>query len=124
MNEVFQDNKSAILLEKNGKKSSGKRTRAINIRYFLITDAIEKGNLNVTYCPTDEMVADFMTKGLTGTKFTKFRNDVMGFEPRNSEYDMRSLKYRREPSKFEMDRLKNASQRLVTNEKQPELLRQ
>jgi hypothetical protein len=35
---VFQDNKSAMLLENNGKRSSGKQTRHINIRYFLVTD--------------------------------------------------------------------------------------
>ena len=34
VNEVMQDNKSAILLEKNGKKRSGKRTRALNVRCF------------------------------------------------------------------------------------------
>ena len=37
-NILYQDNKSAILLETNGKKSSGKRTRALNIRYFFLTD--------------------------------------------------------------------------------------
>jgi hypothetical protein len=43
-NIVYQDNKSAILLETNGKKSSGKQTHALNIRYFFITDQVEKGN--------------------------------------------------------------------------------
>ena len=33
-NIIYQDNKSAILLEKNGKASSGKRTKYINMRYF------------------------------------------------------------------------------------------
>jgi len=33
-NVLFQDNKSTILLEQNGKRSSSKRTRAINILYF------------------------------------------------------------------------------------------
>jgi hypothetical protein len=37
-NVLFQDNKSSILLEKNGKASSSKRTKRINIRYFFITD--------------------------------------------------------------------------------------
>ena len=32
--KLYQDNKSTILLENNGKLSSGKRARAINIRYF------------------------------------------------------------------------------------------
>jgi hypothetical protein len=37
-NLIFQDNKSSILLKRNGKASSGKRTRHINIRYRFITD--------------------------------------------------------------------------------------
>jgi hypothetical protein len=34
VNIIYQDNRSAILLEKNGRRSSGKRTRHINIKYF------------------------------------------------------------------------------------------
>jgi hypothetical protein len=49
-------------LEKNGKKSASKRTRAINIRYFFVTDQSEEGNVDIECCPTEEMVADFMTK--------------------------------------------------------------
>ena len=41
-NILFQDNKSTILLENNGKMSSSKRTRAIDIRYFFLTDQIKK----------------------------------------------------------------------------------
>jgi hypothetical protein len=40
-NVLFQDNKSSILLEKNGKASSSKRTEHINIRYFFITDRVK-----------------------------------------------------------------------------------
>ena len=79
-NIVYQDNQSAILLENNGKKSSGKRTRALNIRYFMITDQVKKGHLIIKYCPTDDMVGDFMTKGLQGMKFSKFRDIIMGRE--------------------------------------------
>ena len=67
-------------MEKNGKASSGKRTKHINIRYFFITDRINKRELNVEYCPTDEMVADFFTKPLQGQKFTKFRKDIMNIK--------------------------------------------
>ena len=35
-NILFQDNKTAMLLEKNGKASSGKRTKHINTRYFFL----------------------------------------------------------------------------------------
>ena len=77
-NILYQDNKSAILLETNGKKSSSKRTRALNIRYFFLTDQIEKGNVTVEYCPTLEMIADYMTKPLQGKLFEKFRKEIMG----------------------------------------------
>ena len=77
-NILYQDNKSTILLEQNGKKSSSKRTRALNIRYFFLTDQIEKGNLSVEYCPTTEMVADYFSKPLQGKLFQKFRKSIMG----------------------------------------------
>jgi hypothetical protein len=41
-NVLFQDNNSSILLENNGKASSRKRTKHINIRYFFITDRVRK----------------------------------------------------------------------------------
>ena len=68
-----------ILLEKNRKRSSGERTRALNIRVFLVTDHIEKGDLTVRYCPMDKMLGDFYTKPLQGKKFSDFRKDIMGF---------------------------------------------
>jgi hypothetical protein len=77
-NLLHQDNKSAMLLERNGKRSSSKRTRAINIRYFFITDQIEKGNVEVQYCPTNLMIGDFFTKPLQGKKFEVFRDMILG----------------------------------------------
>ena len=77
-NILFQDNKSAILLESNGKRSAGKRSRALNVRYFFLTDQVEKGNLSIEYCPTDVMWADFMTKPLQGEKFRKFCDEILG----------------------------------------------
>ena len=74
---VLQDNESAIKLEKNGHKSVGQRSRHIKIRYFFITDQIQKGNVQVEYCPTDEIEGDFMTKPLQGHKFVGFRKLVM-----------------------------------------------
>ena len=77
-NILFQDNKSAILLETNGRKSAGKRSRALNIRYFFLTDQVEKGNLSIEYCPTKEMWGDYFTKPLSGELFRKFRKLIMG----------------------------------------------
>ena len=80
-NIAFQDNQSAMLLENNGRASSGKRTRHINIRYFFVADRVAAKELSIEYCPTGEMVADFFTKALQGTPFRKFRNYIMNVDP-------------------------------------------
>ena len=77
---ILQDNESAIKLEKNGHKSVGQRSRHIKIRYFFITDQIEKGNVSVEYCPTDEIEGDYMTKPLQGSKFTGFKCSIMNIQ--------------------------------------------
>jgi hypothetical protein len=81
---LYQDNQSAILLEKNGRKSSGKRTKHLNIRYYFITDRISRKELSVVYCPTEEMIGDFFTKPLQGKLFYRFRAVIMNLkEPGN-----------------------------------------
>ena len=77
---VLQDNESAIKLENNGQKSMGQRSRHINIRYFFVTDHIQKGNLRIQYCPTDNLVADFESKPLQGRKFESHRRTLMNLQ--------------------------------------------
>ena len=77
---IHQDNKSAILLEQNGRASSSKRTRHINTRYYFITDRVNCGEIKLQYCPMTEMLGDFFTKPLQGTLFTKFRNRILNIQ--------------------------------------------
>ena len=63
---------SSIKLEINGKASSGKRTRHMDIKFFYITDMIERGLVQTEYCPMDKMVSDYMTKPLIARKFQVF----------------------------------------------------
>ncbi len=74
---LYQDNTSAIQLEKNGRESSGKRTRHLDIRFYYIKDVIQKGIVKVEYCSTDEMDADYMSKPLFGVKFKKFKKRIL-----------------------------------------------
>jgi hypothetical protein len=76
-NIVYRDNTSAMKLEENGRASASKRTRHFNIKYFYITDLIERGEVKIEYCPTDDMLADYMTKPVVGTKFISFRKHIM-----------------------------------------------
>ena len=79
-NILYRDNKSMILLIENGKKSLGKWMQVVNIWYFFLTDQHEKDNIIVKYCPTDEMLGDYMTKANQGKKFHQFWCAIMGME--------------------------------------------
>ena len=48
-NIVNQDNQITMLLDRNRKSSSGKRTKNINIRYFFVTDRIANKETSVEY---------------------------------------------------------------------------
>jgi len=74
---IYQDNKSTILLAENGKASSSRRTRHLNVRYYFIMDQIKKGHVKVAFCPTQDMVADFFTKPLHGNLFVRMRERIL-----------------------------------------------
>ena len=76
-NVIHQDNQSAILLEKNGRASSGKRTKHINIRYFYVADKVANKEVSIAYCPTAEMIGDFFTKPLQGALFRRLRDFIL-----------------------------------------------
>jgi len=60
---------SVMSLEKNGRVSSSKRTKHIKAKYFLIKDYYDAEEIDIKFCPTDEMWADILTKPLQGQKF-------------------------------------------------------
>ncbi|CAI7815021.1 unnamed protein product [Closterium sp. NIES-53] len=64
---LFCDNQSAIRIA--NKSGFANRTKHIALRYFFVKDEIEKGRLKLSYCPTSEMAADYLTKKLGKSKF-------------------------------------------------------
>ncbi|CAI7926639.1 unnamed protein product [Closterium sp. NIES-53] len=64
---LFCDNQSAIRIA--NKSGFANRTKHIALRYFFVKDEIEKGRLELSYCPTSEMAADYLTKKLGKSKF-------------------------------------------------------
>ena len=88
---IYQDNKSTILLAENGKTSSGKRTKHLDVRYFFVTYKIKKGEVKVAYCPTQEMLGDFFTKPLQGTQFARMRSKILNLPSSSSTAVHRSV---------------------------------
>ena len=72
---IKEDNQGAIALSKNPKYHP--RTKHIDIKYHFIRDKIVKKELILDYCPTEEMLADLLTKPLGKTMFQTLR-ELMG----------------------------------------------
>ena len=70
VNMIYQDNTSTMKLTQNGKASSGKITRQFDIKKFYVkTDLIHRDECMIKYCPTNDMIADYNTKPLVGSKY-------------------------------------------------------
>ena len=63
---------------KGGARVCGLRTRNIRIQYFYAHKRLKDGTIVVTYCPTKEMVSDYISKPLHGSLFCLHRNTLMG----------------------------------------------
>jgi hypothetical protein len=77
--QLYQDNQSTMRLIDNGRSNSD-RTRHIKLRYFFIKQYVDNGDFEVTYCPTNAMVADILTKPLQGEHFIRLRASLLGYE--------------------------------------------
>ena len=68
---ILEDNQSAICLAKN-QHVHGK-TKHVDIKYHFVRELVEAGRINLSYCPSEDMIADMLTKGLPISQFEKLR---------------------------------------------------
>ena len=114
-NMVYQDNQSAIRMEKNGRNSCTGNSRHIHIRYFFVKDRVDKGEMDIGYCPTECMLADFFTKPLQGALFHRFRDVIMGYKhistlhSHSSKERVEQLDVQVDERKYSNDEIKNKS---------------
>ena len=57
------DNQGCLALAKNPTLHA--RTKHIAMRHHFIREKVESGEIRQVYCPTEDMVADVLTKALT-----------------------------------------------------------
>ena len=72
-------------MEDNGKSSSRKHTKHINVIYVFITDRIKNVDMSVELGPIGEMNGYFLTKPNQGYIFKIFRDHIMGFIPKQTQ---------------------------------------
>ena len=71
---IFEDNQGCIALAKN--PVSHDRTKHIDIRYHFIREQIEAKTIDVRYLPTEDMLADLLTKGMTKERHLKLCGEM------------------------------------------------
>ena len=77
---VYQDNMITIKFIDN-RQANKELTTRISIGYFWAHDLIRRNIIKITYCPTGDLIADFLTKPLQGSLFTHLKQMLMGRLP-------------------------------------------
>jgi hypothetical protein len=77
---IAEDNKCSIEILKAG-TGSFKRAKHIKVRYFWMKELIDTGRVMLQYVATEELVADILTKPLTGGRFKYLRGKLLGWSP-------------------------------------------
>jgi hypothetical protein len=78
---LLSDNESAIRMVDNPVEHS--RTKHIAIRYHLLRDHQQRGDIEIAYVSTKEQLVDIFTKPLDEKTFTKLRNELNVLDSRN-----------------------------------------
>jgi hypothetical protein len=71
---LFCDNQAALRLIEDDNYQA--RTKHIDKRYHFIREVTQNGVLQLIYCPTDDMVADILTKALPKWKATFYASTL------------------------------------------------
>ena len=74
---IHEDNEAAIHLVRNGRSTSD-RTKHIALRHFFVKQFLDDGTFTLVHCPTENMIADILTKPLQGPQFFKLRALILG----------------------------------------------
>ncbi len=71
---LYSDSQNALSIAKDS--VFHECTKHIGVCYHFIRQTIEEGHIKLQYCPTDDMIADVLTKPLACQKFKKFMEAV------------------------------------------------
>jgi len=73
---IFGDNTACIALAKDPVAHS--RTKHIEVRYHYIRQLVAYGKTTLAYLPTEDMLADILTKPLSNTAFQRCIRGLLG----------------------------------------------
>ncbi|KFD63722.1 hypothetical protein M514_24075 [Trichuris suis] len=71
---IFEDNQGCICLVESERFTD--RTKHISVKYHLLKDLRERGIIDVKYCPSDQMMADALTKPVSKEQLNRFARQI------------------------------------------------
>ena len=75
---VYEDNTGCIEWSRN--PVDHQRSKHIDLRYHYVLAKVKDGDLKLVYCPTEDMVADLLTKYLAAPRFVRLRDMMVGVD--------------------------------------------
>jgi hypothetical protein len=75
---LFEDNQGALAMTKD--KLVNERSKHIQVAYHFTQEQVEQKTIRVEYKPTDEMLADLMTKALPEERHVRLTRMIMGLK--------------------------------------------
>lgn len=73
---IRMDNQSALVLIKNPAAGAHNRTKHIDVAYHFARHRVIAGEIQASFIPTQQMVADIFTKQLPGPSFRLHRDNL------------------------------------------------
>jgi hypothetical protein len=74
--KIYNDNQSSIIISSQPSSSSHPKLKHSDVRLHHIKDTIQKQFISLNYCPTDQMIADILTKPVS-TNINKQLRDFL-----------------------------------------------
>ncbi len=90
-----EDNQSAICMAKNPQFHG--RTKHVDIKFHYIRSQVESGSVVLKYCPSQDMVADLLTKSLPAPLYVRLRR-ALGVRSEQEPWNLRRSVERQETS--------------------------
>jgi hypothetical protein len=71
---IHEDNQAAILMSKNPVYHT--KQKHIDVQFHFVREEVDKGTVNLQYCPSAENIADILTKAVPKPTFEKLRQSM------------------------------------------------
>ena len=75
---IYEDNSGCIEWSKN--PVDHQRAKHIDLKYHYVRAKVRAGEVKLVHCPTDEMMADLLTKYLSAPRFAYLRDKMLAVE--------------------------------------------